>query len=249
MNTEIFIVSCKRDVEFLRYCLKSIERFSRGFSGVRVLVPRVDQDLFSFVKETAVLEVYDEHPTKGMLDHEAQIMGSDVWCPNADAILHLDSDCIFWEPVTPDDYFVDGKPILYRERYSTLTNKLRLNWWKAVNRATKIDAEWETMVRHPAVHIREVYPAARALITEEWGMWARDYILTCENSFPQTFAEFPTLGAVAIKHFADKYHFLDYDVRTPDGGYDYVRGKDKLTAHWSHGGIDRYRKECEEILK
>lgn len=249
-TTEIFIVSFKRDAEFLRYALRSIEKFATGFTGITVLVPRTDFRSFEWVHRTpSKLRFFDENPNCGMLHHQAKIIEADIWCPNAETILFMDSDCMFWEPVTPADYFVDGRPVLYRERYATLTNKLRLNWKEAVFNATGIDPEWETMCRHPAVHLRETIAHTRQRIETHTGKSSEDYILSCRNDFPQTFAEFPTLGAVAITHFSARYNFVDYDVTTPDGGYDYRRGKDRMTAHWSHGGIEAYRAACEEILR
>jgi hypothetical protein len=249
MRCEIFVVSFSRDVEFLRYALKSIRRFATGFAGITVVVPDQDDDLFAWVYDYgAKLRTFNECPGKGMLHHEYQVMIADRWCPFADAILHMDSDCMFWEPVTPADYFVDGRPILYRERYATLTNKLRLNWKKAVFDATEIDCDWDCMTRLPIVHLPETYKKAREIICDHTQQTVESYILSCRNEFPQSYAEFNTLGSVAIAHFPERYHFVDYDVRTPDGGYDYVRGKDRMTCGWSHGGIERYRKEWDEIL-
>jgi hypothetical protein len=250
VKVRIFIVSFHRDVEFLRYCLKSIQKYATGFEGVTIAVPINEHLLFDWVKDYgADLGVFEEDPAKGMMHHEYEKMTADIWCPSADAILHLDSDCMFWEPASPDDFFVNGKPILFRERYATLKNKLRLHWKKAVFDATGIDPEWETMVRHPAVHLRETYAITRTVIFGHTKRPVREYILSCRNEFPQEFAEFPTLGSVAIAHIPGKYHFVEYDVTTPDGGYPYDRERDFVTAHWSHGGIERYREVSEAILR
>lgn len=250
MNVEILIVTFARDIHFLRYCLRSIHKFATGFSGVTIVVPAHDYDAFQWVKEFgAKVAWFQEVLGKGMLHHEAQIIASDLWCPTADAILHLDSDCMFWEAVTPADYLIEGRAVLYRERFTTLTNKIRLKWKEAVMDAIGIDPEWETMVRHPAIHWRATYVKTRELIELRKGRHFEEYILSCENSFPQTFAEFPTLGTVAMHHFPALYHFVDYDVTTHDGGYLYDHGEDKLVALWSHGGIDQYRQQCEDILK
>lgn len=250
MRVEIFCVSFFMDAEFLRYLLLSIQKFAAGFAGVTIAVPFRDERLFRFVEELgAKLVLFDEAEGKGMMCHEREIVRADEYCPDADAILFVDSDAMFWEPVTPADYLHGDKPILLRERYATLTNKLRLNWKTAVREATGIDPEWETMLRMPIIHLPETLVKTRLLIQRHTGRDYGDYILSCRSEFPQTFCEHGTNGAVAIEHFPDRYHFIDYDVRTPDGGYDYAHGKDRMVAHWSHGGIERYRAQCEAILR
>lgn len=251
MKTEILIVSFQRDLEFLRCALRSIQKFARGFSGVTVLVPHQEEAMFGFVTKMGFKLIgYQEWSKNGFMAHADQIIHADQWCPEADAILFMDSDCLFWEEAEPFDYiYARRRPILYRERYDTLTNKLRLNWQAAVISATGITPYWETMVRHPAIHIPEVFQKTRELIKQRTQMSATLYINGCVGTFPQSFAEFPTLGAVAIEHFADRYHFVDHDVRTPDGGYDYQHGRDKMIALWSHHGVEHYRRFIEEILK
>lgn len=247
---EIFIVSFRRDAAFLVYCLRSIQKFCIGFAGVTVMVPSDQIEEFAFVRDFGVtLNGFREWTPNGFMHHADQIVCADLWCPDADAIVFVDSDCMFWEPATPEDYFVDGKPVLFIERFDTLTNRLRMNWKDAVTQAIGLNPAYETMVRHPAVHLPEVHRKTRQMIEAHTGQEASRYIVSCRGDFPQTFAEFPTIGAVAVEHFEDRYHLVEHDIRTPDGGYEYVHGRDKLKAMWSHGGIDAYREQCEEILR
>ena len=84
MKVEIFIVSFLRDAEFLRYCLKSIDKFATGFSGVTVVIPNRDVDAMRWVKQEfgARLCGFDEAPNKGMLHHEYQKIIADKWYSN-----------------------------------------------------------------------------------------------------------------------------------------------------------------------
>lgn len=249
MNAQILIVSFLRDADFLRYCLRSISKFATGFSAVQVVVPSHDADEFSWVRNWgANVNLFDQREGKGMLHHEYQKIAADLWCPGADIIVYMDSDCMFWEDAKPEDYVHEGKPILFRERYDQIVNRIRLNWKSAVKMATGIDPVYETMVRHPAVHLPETCRKTREVIEAHTGRTAEDYVLSCRNEFPQSFAEFPTLGAVALQFTPEKYHWVDHRIETEDGGYEYVAGRDRMIASWSHGRVERYQRELEAIL-
>jgi hypothetical protein len=260
-GTEILIVTFRRDIEFLRYCLKSIVQFARGFSGVTLVVPSAEKGLYDGWKPGAVtVKYFDEAPGKGMLHHEVQICRADEWCPNADAILHLDPDCVFWRTVTPADLCPGGRPLLVRERYADIAprNPNRLIWQKCVEAATGIVPEFETMVRHPQIHLRGVYAKTRELVETHTGRTFDDFVLSRENAFPQGFCEYNTLGAVALTYYADRYTVVDYDqaaearefnLDPSSFQYLYRRDRDFVIECWSHGGIERYRGLLEGVLQ
>ena len=80
-----------------------------------------------------------------------------------------------------------------------------------VDAALKTDAKFETMVRHPAVHHRELYGLVRAHVENVHGKPFNDYVLSCKPDYPQGFPEFPVLGAYALASatMKDRYHFID----------------------------------------
>lgn len=260
--TDIFIVSFRRDVEFTNYCLRSIAKFAEGFHRVVLLVPKTDADLFTNDclkpelirlfndddKPSLYLKTFDQVPDKGMLHHEAMICSADMFC-NADYILHMDADCVFKEPVTPDDYFVNGKPVLLKESFDRLEANCRF-WQQAVEKALGFKPQYETMRRHPAVHPRWLYAKVREAVEKHTGKPFVDYVLSCQNHFPQGFAEFPTLGAWALQYAPDAHHWIDRDTQ-PEPPH-------KLRQFWTHGGVDmvwkpdggkRVRQILEEILR
>lgn len=228
MNVEIFIVSCAKHFPWLEYCLKSIEKFCTGFSGVTVLAPSQDDLLKADFTGGHKRFIAEEWPDKGMLWHMAQIMRADEWCPNADFILHTDSDCMFVEPVTPADYFENGKPILYHQNFRTLgvQHPDVLRWQKVVQDCVTFPVKQETMRRHPAVHHRKVYAKARQEIELKTKTPWDEYIKAQRNEFPQTFCEFVTLGNVAMRYFQNDYKLLDMEKNTWP--------PQKLVQFWSH---------------
>jgi hypothetical protein len=241
LQSDILIVSCQKHYPWLRWALKSIVRFASGFRQVMVLVPEnelsgLNSWLGEFSNNPGVpirIKMFKDWPGKGFLCHEWQIMCSDQ-ATDADYFVHLDSDTLFVEPVTPQDYFVDGKPVLMHGSYDWLHQVVQANlrmWQETVVAAIGGDVPQETMRRHPAVHPRETYVLARELIEKHTGQHPMQYIHGCREDFPQGFCEFNTLGAVAWRHLHDKYHWIDHqqlhETNTP-----WPAGK--LVQFWSH---------------
>lgn len=237
MKMAILMVTFARDLGFARYAFATVGKFCSGFSDLVVAVPTPDVAAFESAAHPHGFRVvgFDERPGKGFLHHEAMICQADLLCPAADYILHQDADCMFTAPVTPETYLRDGKPIVLRQPYEDFRDKANRYSWKAcVRNATGIDPHWETMVRHPNVHRREIYGVTRQLIAEHTQMDWLEYVLSCRNTYPQTFAEFPTLGAVAIRCCEGAYSWVNFE----NGRWDPPHVPDcHMVSLWSHGGL------------
>jgi hypothetical protein len=251
MNVEIFVISVAKHFNHLLYALRSIEKFAHGFSRCRVLIPRCDigklrDEVMPLVPDfkngfPIVIEGFDEWPNQGMLAHMYAIMCSDQYCPDANFILHFDSDCVFTEPVTPEDYFVNGNPVLMYASFDWLfTQQANLLMWQAVTaNAIGGEVKFETMRRHPAVHYRELYPLARDAIEKHTGKNMIQFMREQKNEFPQSFCEYVTLGNVAWREMRNKYHWRDQQTE----GFP----PSKLHQSWSHAdpsseNMELYRK-------
>lgn len=261
MNVAILMVTYGKDREWAGYAMRSAKKYATGFTDKVVVVPTQDVAAFEEIAHPNGYRVigFDEHPGKGMLHHMIKILEADLICPGANAILHQDADCLFTEPVHADDYFEAGKPIMLRQRFDDLRDHgVRYLWRQAVTNATGLVPEWETMVRHPSVHLREVYGITRMLIGEHTRQAWTEYILSCRNEYPQTFAEFPTIGAVAEKFIPQRYAWKSgFKVNGQWTWEPQDIPPAKMLAFWSHGGLemenDRHpgrkaREVVEEIL-
>lgn len=267
MKVSILLVTYRRDVDFACYSFASLKKFATGFHELVVVVPMPDVELFTAAAACCVNSLdfgvrvvgFDERPGKGMLHHMVKILEADELCPDADAIIHMDGDHIITRPITPVDFLEDGKPVIFRQKFENFRQyDSRYSWKACVRNATGIDPEWETMVRPPLVFLRNLYPLVRDIIGNHVQQDWAEYILSCRNVYPQTFAEFPTIGAVAIQCDEANYHWIDC-TRLPDGSW-LVTPADReswLTSLWSHGGLeminDRHpgktaRQYIEEIL-
>jgi hypothetical protein len=266
MTTDIFIVSCEKHYPWLRWALKSIVRFASGFRQVMVAIPEQETSglnawLGEFSNNNGVpirLKMFKDWPGRGFLCHEWQIISTDQFT-DADYFVHLDSDTLFYAPVTPADYFVDGKPVLMHASYDWLHQVVQANlmmWRETVVNAIGGSAPMETMRRHPAVHPREIYALTREMIEKHTGRHPMEYVHSCREEFPQGFCEFNTLGAVAWRHLHDKYHWIDHQ-RLHETGTPWP--DNKLCQFWGHGPVDvaqepvyegkPFRCTPEELLK
>lgn len=217
MNSTIFIVSYRKDFPYLRYSLRSITKYAKGFDTV-LLVPNQDFDTaVDLVRQECppcVVRSGDEWPGKGMLWHLAQVMRSDEHCPDADLIFHFDSDCAFIEPVTPETYMVDGEPRLIYESFASMNAKGidECNKWQVCTQAClPFDVLYETMRMHPEVYWRDLYPLARKLVEQKVNRPIDEHIADGPNSFPQQFCEYNTLGNVALQCCPDRYYLWNLE--------------------------------------
>ena len=259
-NVEILYVTCAKDIPFLQYSLQGVQKFAKGFRGVTVAVPQKEAKQFEWVASHGAKPwFFDEVEGKGFMHHELIICRADEVCPQAQAILHLDADVMPWAEFTPQNYIVDNKPVLVRETYDQAAkhNPNRLFWRKAVTDALGWQPQWETMVMHPNIHLREVYPFLRRMVENHTAMPFDQYVLSCKNDWPMGFCEFVSLGSMAIRYFSGSYHFIDYD-RERDARecgiphlqhqYIYRKGRDFMAETWSHGGIAMYESWLRQWL-
>lgn len=214
MKAEIFLVTYAKDYDFTSYTLRSIQKFGTGFAGITIVVPYKDLKRFDPLarRYDCNLRGYFEAEGKGFLHHQVCKCEADLWCPkDRDLIVHIDSDCVFEKPFDLKDFLGrTGKPILVRERFDDFQHyAARYSWKACVEHALGIEAPWETMVRHPSVYRSDLYARVRAKIEELHHFPFTQYVLLQRNEFPQTFAEFPTLGAYVLEWGA-----ADYDVAT-----------------------------------
>ncbi len=247
----ILIVACKRDLDLLNYCLRSIEKYCSGFASIVLMVPVAEVKAFRDVPACVELRPFEEMAGKGFLHHMIQVCRADENLPDADHILHIDADTIFVDPTTPDDYVKNGRCLMVRERYEAIgkRNPNRLIWRTCVQRATGILPEFEGMTRHPNIYPRALYGHVRNVVERHLKVDFNSYVFSCENGFPQSFAEFPTLAAVGIRDMPEAFNFVEYDwakdkeecAVPQEFQYIYRRGRDKVFEGWSHGGLSRHK--------
>ena len=125
-------------------------------------------------------------------------------------------------------------------------------WWAGTKAAMGIEIEFEFMVRHPAIYPTWIFPLFRQAVEKHTGQRFDDYVLSCRDRFPQTFAELTSLGAYAYYNHRDEFHFLDtslpesHTVRTDSGN---LALDDHLKQYWGGDPVEKHRPEIEGFLK
>lgn len=241
VNASFFICTYKRDFPYLKYCVRSLNRFARGFHEVVIQFPEEDWPQFTEIIGPEIMGqdtikyvpiAGKEWPGKGMLWHMAQIMHADKLCRNADYILHFDSDAIFTEPITPDTFIKYGRPYLQYERFESIGKRHPgvLQWQKNTQNCLQFDIHFETMRGLPHCYEINTYEKARDLMMLKTQMDVNEYIMQGRNEYPQEFCEHVTLGNVAIQCFAKDYELIDMSLQeNPD------RSRWPVIQAWSHG--------------
>jgi hypothetical protein len=259
MTFGLFWNTYRGDFEWYKVSARSYKKFATGFTRARCLVPKQDFELFRQFNEPLGIETvgHPDAPGKGFLKHEIIHCWADNLMPGCDWIAHIDADCVFAKPSAPMTWFEGDKNVVaYRPYEDLLTEPIRpgeevafmgadglkseMNrgqflWKWATEFALGREAKWEMMQSLPLFYPRGVYAELRRLMNERHGNW-EEYVLSGRNEFPQTFAEFNTLGEVARSGFSEYYKF-HYLPNTEFKSYPSWRGH--VIQSWSRGGFDR----------
>ena len=221
-ETDIFLKTYSRDAEYHAYCLKSIEKFCSGFRSVRV--------------------INDEHP-QGYLWQQAVKMDADrlTWREGDsedDFFLMTDSDTLFTEPVTPESFMREGKPIwLYTPWTPEMLDHAGMRaWQKVMKDFTGVEPHAEFMRRQGFMFPRKVLASMRDYCFEHHGKSLCEYIM---NS--GAFSEYNALGFYCWLHHHDEFYWLD----TSKEELPPLR----LKQFWSWDSVEKNLTEINEILK
>ena len=188
-------------------------------------------DDYRFLKGITAEEVHlvgSDEGKDGYLSQQVSKMYADEFC-GAEYVLHVDSDCVFTKPCTPESFFHGGKPAILREE------GVDSPWPKiSVNTLGWYDGA-EYMRRLPIIYPRWAYGEFRKYVKDRQGVELRDWIM---HQSHRAFSEFNTMG-----------QFL-YKTHQEDFAWCHPSAMDTVAKQWwSWGGLsDEIRKEIEEIL-
>ncbi|HNR54154.1 MAG TPA: hypothetical protein PKJ19_03235 [Flavobacteriales bacterium] len=221
MRVDIFIRTYHKDLEWLSYALKSIHRYVTGYRHIIVAIPTAQVELLRHLTAEKVIGISDLQD--GYLGQQLTKMRA--WAmTDADAVIFWDSDVVATEPIdVRKEYFQDGKIIVWKTRYSSMTGN---PWQPITTKAVGFTPEWEYMRRMPIVHWTSTLESCDRFMAELHGKALAKYI---EEQPHRSFSEFNVLGAYAEKHAPDGYAFIDTEsVDLP---------KCKADQGWSWGGL------------
>lgn len=232
MKTAIFIKSYPKDYEWLTFCLKSIQKYCTGFSEIVLALPFGEKLPLTKEKIVNVQE-------RGIGYYWQMVVkiNADKYT-DADAILYVDSDCVFTRPFDASEMLKNGKPMLLRRPWGEAGEGVV--WRDPAERALGFKTEHDTMCCHPSIYLRSTLQNLRAHIKSAHGVELEDYALR-EMEGGHKFIEFVTVGNFIIHKEPEKYSIIE------DGSGDYPK---PISQGWSWGGMSaEKRAELDRITR
>lgn len=236
MSCSIFVRSYRGDREWLRYCLRALQKRSVGFLETVVCLPEGDQPHFqNFDYMGARVEWYHDVPVEGWLSQQAAKIHADEMC-HGDHIMFVDSDTVLTRVASPGEFMSFGKPIALLRHWSEVGEAVM--WKDYTDKVLGFEPPFEGMACMPLVHDRRVFPLLRQHVQNAHGKSIREYVGGLTGRF---FSEFNTLSA-----FAHRFTPFFYEWRLCDPATDgYPR---IFKQYWSWSGVDNHRDEIERQL-
>lgn len=229
MITDIFIRTYHKDINWLSYCLKSIHKFAYDFRDVIICIPESQAHLLAHLTNEKIVtckEYADDY-----LGQQISKLNAHTYT-DADRILFSDSDVVYVEPFSPEDFTVEGKPRIMKTHYSKVGDAI---CWKSITeKCLGVTVEYEYMRRNELMYYSETLRQLHLFYNNE----LNGYI---ENQPARQFSEYNILGAYADIYHQDKYFWMDTDL--------FEIPKPKVRQFWSWGGIEPHLSEINKILE
>lgn len=225
MTCDIFIRSYRNDFHWLKYCLRSIDKYLSGFGKIHIAIPASDMGLYQH-HGSEVVHLVDNWEDD-YLGQQSTKLHADQYT-HSDFVLHVDSDCIFTSPTSPEDFIINGKAVILHE------DGVETPWVPVVARTMGFNMESEYMRRLPIIYPKWIYEGFREFVKRAHGMSLKEWIKIQPY---REFSEFNCLGTWAWKYARDGVEWrLPHEMPT------------KAKQFWSWGGIDGCVEEMEKIL-
>lgn len=230
MSTSIFIKTCLKDLEWLRYCLESIRKYAIGFDEVVIVADRSCIGHINSILNGTERVAYVKDQENGYIYQQYVKLHADAYV-RSEYVLFVDSDVVFHTEFSPEEFMRDGKPILLKTRYGNLGNG---EAWRAVTeRAVGFPVEWEYMRRFPLLYRKDTVTAFRNAF--------HGVVESLKRLQGNEFSEFNAIGAFIEKYEPDKYFISDTEQWMPPT---------VAKQWWSWGGVTgEIRTEIEGMLR
>jgi hypothetical protein len=235
-SVDIFIRTYYKDLRWLAYCLRSIEKYAHGFRDVILVTPRssaarltwsgLGRKVTTHICEDFADDYLGQQVTKMLADHYS----------DADFVCHLDSDCILRRPVTPSDLISEGRAVISMAAYTALPHDE--GWRRLSEGFLRRPVEFDFMRRPPFVYPRWLYAALRDHALRAHGTPLADHIVA---QAPHGFSEFNAMGSLAYYQYFDQFRWRRLDCAERD--------ESLCRWFWSWSGISPAdEREIEAIL-
>lgn len=174
MTVDLFVRSYDGDAEWLKYCLRSIQRFATGFRRTVVVVPHGHNPPTGTSELVfKVAEIGEQY-----CQQQSDKMHADHFT-DAEFITMTDSDTIFTRPVSPQDLIENcRKPIWMHTPYSSINSGDGQTWKKVTEKLIGHSVDMEFMRRHPFTVPSWALREFRAWVHKTHGVTVERYFMT-----------------------------------------------------------------------
>ena len=228
-----------RDLEWLRFCLASIDKYCRGFSGVVVVLPRGSEAWWrrcDITPATGTRLEWCADYRDDYLGQQVTKLHADLYT-QADFVCHVDSDCVFDRPTWPADLIVDGRPRIQIRATERLGRAYP--WKNATEKFLAWPVETDYMQAPPFCYPRWLYSRVRDHSLAQHALELETYVLAQPS---RGFSEHNVLGAYAWRYHHEAFRWIDGDTD--------LEVKRHCRWYWSWGGMDRAtRAELSALLE
>lgn len=228
MILDIYIRTYYKDLEWLKLCLRSISKFVTGHRKIIICIPEGQQHLIEVWNLTQEKIITCEaHKNDYIFQQVSKLLSYKE--TDAEYILFVDSDVVFLNPTSVNEYFKDGKPIIFETKWEDAGDAIC--WKEPTEKILGFQTETEKMRRMPLLYRRDTLEE----IDKKFNV----------ISFADLdrLSEFNLVGSYAKVNESEKYYFWNTH-ENPD------LPEMKSRQYWSWGGCTQeVKKEIEELLK
>ncbi len=228
-----FIKSYPPDFDRLSYCLRSLNKFARGFGRPVLAVP--PNHGLNLTQEE-IHEIHEQSP--GYLFQQVVKLNADLHT-NADFIWYIDSDCVLTRETHADEFLVNGKARWMMTPWKDC-KEVKKVWFHILAKCVQEAPEHEFMRRHGILIPRWALKGFRDFIQQTHGVSMDAYVM---NQPGHEFSEFNCIGFWLWCFHREKIHWHDTSIDgIPDNPIE-------QSWSWSQDGLTQaYRNRMEMLL-
>lgn len=237
VTCDLLIRSYWKDLAWLELCLASIRRFCRGFRRVILVLPGSSRPWLrrSAISTADITIVFCAEYADDYLGQQVTKLMADHYS-DADFICHVDADCIFARPCTPEQLIVAGRPRIV-VRTDACADR-HWPWRQPTEQFLRWPVREDFMQQPPFVFPGWLYHEVREFSLQTHHIDLETYVI---SQPPRGFSEFNVLAAFAFRHHHDRFLWLDRQRRDLPPPF--------CRWYWSWQGVDAHtRSEIQALL-
>jgi len=207
LKTSIITVTYDKDLEFVKYSLKSIDRFCSGYSENLIIVDDHDQDCkktidyLDSVEQKYIVDRNAKNIPIGYVRQQYMKYFMDEYLDDSDYVCSVDSDNIFNNYNKPSCFFKNGLPVIGMQKWSDMPNE---SFKQCTNETLGFDSKYNFMRRMPLVYPLWLFKEVRDYIETEHNQSFLSYFENLKYT-----SEYNILGAYAYKFHRNSFYWID----------------------------------------